>query len=53
LAETLILAGDKEAGPRIKSFGEFEQEFFEKRNDNNNLIITTPDNRKQVALFSG
>jgi hypothetical protein len=52
----LILAGDKEAGPRIKSFGEFEQEFFEKRNDNNNnnnLIITSPDNRKQVALFSG
>ena len=30
LAESLILSGDKEAGARIKSFGEFEREFFEK-----------------------
>jgi hypothetical protein len=55
LAETLILAGDKETAPRIKSFGEFEQEFFEKRNNNkNNPIITSPDNRFEVlfTLFS-
>jgi hypothetical protein len=53
LAESLILAGDKETGPRIKSFGEFEQEFFEKRN-NNNPIIISPDNRFEVlfTLFS-
>jgi hypothetical protein len=49
LAETLILAGDKETGPRIKSFGEFEQEFFEKTNP-----IKSPDNRFEVlfTLFS-
>ena len=53
LTETLILAGDKDTGPRIKSFGEFEQEFFEKRN-NNNPIITSPENRFKVlfTLFS-
>ena len=53
LAETLILTADKEAGPYIKSFGEFEQEFFGKGN-NNNPIITSPDNRFEVLfrLFS-
>jgi hypothetical protein len=45
LAETLILAGDKETGPRIKSFGEFEQEFFEKTNP-----IKSPDNRFEVLF---
>jgi hypothetical protein len=48
LAETLISATDKEKDPRIKSFGEFEQEFFEKSHP------TLADNRFEImfTLFS-